>query len=399
MIPTLDPRYRIVFGACLTQFIVVGLLFSYGLFFAVFEQEFGWPRAILSASISLTVLSMGLLAAFGGRLSDLYGPRPVLGVAGVLLGLGVAAISQVGAPWHLFLIFGVFIGIGMATHDVVTLSTVARWFVNRRGAMTGVVKVATAVGQIGLPPLVALLIAALGWRDAIMAIGAAAAVLLLLAALLMDHPSAAAASTGAGLPEPKSVAYRAATRTRAFWTLCAAQFLFFPILPAVPLHIVAHGADLGLTIAETAGLVSTIGAASIAGRLVIGGALDRIGGRRAYMLGLAPLIASLLALLAIDTPAALFAAMAVYGFGHGGMFTVVLPTVAEYFGVESSGALFGSVLFFGALGGAFGPIMAGVVFDETGSYAPAFLAMAAMAALAAALVYTLPRRTSTGTRT
>lgn len=400
VIPTLDPRYRIVFGACLTQFIVVGLLFSYGLFFAVFEQEFGWPRAILSASISLTVLSMGLLAAFSGRLSDLYGPRPVLGVAGVLLGLGVAAISQVGEPWHLFLIFGVFIGVGMATHDVVTLSTVARWFVNRRGAMTGVVKVATAVGQIGLPPLVALLIAVLGWREAIMVVGVAAAVLLLLAALLMDHPGADDASPArAGSPEPKSVAFRAATRTRAFWTLCAAQFLFFPILPAVPLHIVAHGADLGLTIAETAGLVSTIGAASIAGRLVIGGALDRIGGRRAYMLGLAPLIASLLALLAIDTPVALFAAMAVYGFGHGGMFTVVLPTVAEYFGLSSSGALFGSILFFGALGGAFGPIMAGVVFDETGSYAPAFLAMAAMAALAAALVYTLPRRTATETTT
>jgi len=388
-----DPRYRVVFGACLTQFVVVGLMFSYGLFFAVFEQEFGWPRAILSGSMSLTVLSMGLLAAFGGRLSDLYGPRPVLAATGAIFGIGIAGISLVGAPWHLFAIFGVFIGLGMATHDVVTLSTVARWFERRRGMMTGVVKVSTAIGQICLPAIVAFLIAALGWRDAILVIGVSAAVLLVLAALAMDRPPESGASAGKDAPPaPRSATYRQAMRTRAFWMLCGAQFLFFPILGAVPLHIVAHGKDLGLSLEGAAGLVSTIGAASIAGRLVIGSLLDRIGGRKSYMLGLTPLILSLVALLAIEAPAPLFAAMAVYGFGHGGMFTVVLPTVAEYFGLRSSGALFGTVLFFGALGGAFGPLMAGFIYDETGGYDLAFLILAVMAALAFALAAAMPRR-------
>ena len=395
MLPGLDPRYRVVFGACLTQFVIVGLMFSYGLFFAVFEEEFGWPRAVLSGSMSLTVLSMGLLATFGGRLSDLYGPRPVLAATGVLFGIGIAAISLVGAPWHLFVIFGVFIGLGMATHDVVTLSTVARWFERRRGMMTGVVKVSTAIGQVSLPAVVALLIAALGWRDGVLAIGVAAAILLVVAALLMDRPPEASAPTGNDTPPAQmSVTYSEAMRTRVFWMLCGAQFLFFPILGAVPLHIVAHGKDLGLSLEGAAGLVSTIGAASIAGRLIIGGLLDRIGGRKAYMLGLTPLILSLLALLAIDAPALLFAVMALYGFGHGGMFTVVLPTVAEYFGLRSSGALFGTVLLFGALGGAFGPLMAGYIYDETGSYNLAFLILAVMAALAFALATTMPRKPS-----
>jgi len=394
-----DPRYRIVLGACLTQVVVVGLLFSYGLFFAIFEQEFGWSRAILSGSMSLTLLSMGLLATFGGRLTDLYGPRIVLSVSGVLFGCGVALISQIEAPWHLFLIFGCLIGVGMATHDVATLSTVARWFVRRRGAMTGVVKVATAVGQIFLPGVVAYLIAALGWREAIMVVGFVAAAVLLLGALLIDRPAPPAApAPGAAADDsaPVSIPYAEAARTRVFWMLCAAQFLFFPILGAVPLHIVAHGADLGLTVPQAAALVSTIGAASIAGRLVVGGLLDRIGGRRSYLLALTPLILALAALMAIESPWPLYGAMVLYGFGHGGLFTVVTPTIAEYFGLNALGALFGTILFFGAIGGAFGPLMVGFIFDETGSYGLAFLILTVMAALAFALIALLPRQLATG---
>ena len=136
----LDKRYLIVLGACLTQFTIIGLLFSYGLFFKALETEFGWSRTLLSGCTSIAFLVMGSLAFFGGRLNDRYGPRAVLAVAGTLCGLGYAFLSQVSQPWQLFVIFGLFIGVGMSSHDVVTLSTIARWFQQRRGIMTGVVK-------------------------------------------------------------------------------------------------------------------------------------------------------------------------------------------------------------------------------------------------------------------
>jgi MFS family permease len=391
-----------VFGACVTQFTVIGLLFAYGLFFVIFEKEFGWPRAVLSGAMSLVVLSMGLLAAFSGRLSDLYGPRIVLSVSGIAFGFGVVLISQISEPWHLYIIFAIFIGVGMATHDVVTLSTVARWFVKRRGTMTGVVKVATAIGQICMPAILATLIALLGWRDAIMVTGIVAGLMLFGAAQLVRRPpeaepasdseTDAAAEDATATPPP--INYKAAIRTREFMMLCAAQFLFFPILGSIPLHMVAHGSDLGMSVAEAAVLVSTIGAASIAGRLVVGNMIDRIGGRRAYMLGLTPLVLSLLALLAIDTPWMLYGVMVLYGVGHGGMFTVVSPTIAEYYGVQSLGALFGTVLFFGSLGGAAGPFMTGVIYDWTGSYAVAFTILAAMGALALLLISLLPKKSA-----
>ena len=384
----MDPRYLVVLGACVTQFMIVGLLFSVGLFFNVLEEELGWSRTLLSGSTSLAFLVMGVLAFFGGRLSDRYGPTAVLGTTGLLYGIGYGLISTVGEPWQLVALFGIFIGLGLSTHDVVTLSTIARWFERRRGMMTGVVKVGTAAGQMVLPPLTALLMAGLGWRHAVLALGVAAAVLLLIAALSMKRPPdrrPPGPRASAGAPEFAEV-----RRSRAFRTLCATQFLFFPSLVTVPLHVAVHGMDLGMTHTTAATLLTVIGGASIVGRLTVGAFVDRIGGRNAYVLCFVPLLIGLLALLGIETPWLLFPAVAVYGFAHGGFFTVVSPAIAELFGTRAHGAIFGGIVFFGTIGAAIGPIAAGWVFDLTGSYAWAFTGLAVMGALGLALAISLP---------
>ncbi len=401
----IDPRYAIVFGACLTQFTVIGLLFSYGLFFKTFENEFGWSRTTLSACASLAFFMMGVLATGLGHLSDRLGPAPVLGVTGGLFGLGFALIALISEPWHLFAIFGLFIGLGMSTHDVVTLSSVARWFDKRRGIMTGVVKTGTAIGQVVLPPLTALALAAFGWRTAAVILGLLGAVLLLVAAFLMKTPKGGRTKTetmpsaNAGpLGKPSSLSgageegesFKAVTKTRVFWTLCAIQFLFLPTLTTIPLHIAVHGMDLGMSAATAAILLSMVGASSIVGRLTIGAFSDRIGGKRGFILCFLPLIASLVALLSITEPWLLFAAIALYGFGHGGLFTIVAPIIAELFGTRAHGAIFGAIVFFGTIGGALGPILTGWIFDITGSYDPAFMTLAGMAGLGLVLALSLP---------
>ena len=184
----MERRYIVVAGACLTQFTVIGMLFSFGLLFKTFEAEFGWSRMVLSTCSALAFLAMGILAIVAGRLSDRYGPKWVLGISGALFGFGFGLISLINEPWHLFVIFGVFIGLGMSTHDVVTLSTIARWFEGRRGLMSGVVKVGTAFGQIVLPPVTALLIVTLGWRPAVALLGVLAFVLLVIAASGDENP-------------------------------------------------------------------------------------------------------------------------------------------------------------------------------------------------------------------
>ncbi len=148
----LQTRYRVLAGACLTQFSIIGLLFCYGVYFKPLQETFGWSRTFLSSASSLAFFMMGVLAILAGRLNDRFGPRIVLSVAGVFYGTGFLLLSQVSAPWQMYVIFGLFLGMGLGAHDVVTLSTIARWFPGRRGIMSGVVKSGTAIGQVVLPP-------------------------------------------------------------------------------------------------------------------------------------------------------------------------------------------------------------------------------------------------------
>jgi MFS family permease len=388
----MQPRYLVVIGACVTQFTVIGSLFSFGLLFKTFEAEFGWSRTVLSSCSAVAFLVMGILAIAAGRLSDKYGPKPVLAVSGLLFGLGYALISQVTQPWHLFVIFAVSIGLGMSTHDVVTLSTIARWFEGRRGVMTGVVKVGTAVGQVVLPPVMALLIVLLGWQMAVVSIGICVTILLISSAMMMTYPEVSTPETA--VQDPPGMSFRAACRTRLFWRLCVIQFLFFPTLMTVPVHLAVHSMDLGMTAGRAALLLSVLGAASIAGRLVIGLGADRLGGKRAFILSFIPLIASLFAFAITTAHLPLFLVVALYGFAHGGLFTLVSPVVAEYFGMRAHGSIFGIIVFFGTIGGSIGPILAGWVFDLLGSYQPTFIGLGLMTCLGLIMALYLPASTS-----
>lgn len=387
-----DHRYTIVAAAFLIQAVIIGSMFAYGVFFKVLEAELGWSRTLLSASSSLSFIVMGTLAIVGGRLSDRFGPRWVLSASGLCFGLGYALMYYMTAPWQLFVLFGVMVGIGLSTHDVVTLSTVARWFKHRRGIMTAVVKVGTACGQIIFPLLATLLIAALGWRMACLVLGCIAAVLLVLAAQGMrrdPHTEQVAQSAAATSPHEAGLTFTEARRTRQFWTLCALQFMFFPSLVTLPVHIAAHGQDIGMAAPSAAAILSLIGGLSIVGRLFIGTAADRIGGRLAFLICISVLLTSLLWVRFSDVPWMLYVFAAIYGFAHGGLFTVVSPTIAEFFGMTAHGTIFGVILFFGTVGGALGPLLAGYIFDTTGSYDLAFALLATLAFIGVLLVLSL----------
>lgn len=343
----------------------------------------------MSSCSAVAFLAMGIFAPLGGRLNDRFGPRLVLGVSGAAYGSAFILLAWVTEPWHMFLIFGTLVGIGLSTHDIVTLSTIARWFYRRRGIMTGIVKVGTATGQIVVPPLAALLIIGFGWRTASMVLGLSALVLLSIAALSVRFPSES--DVNQTEVSQTGLTYSAARKTRIFWTLCAIQFTFIPSLFTVPLHLAVHGMDLGMTEAKAATLLSVIGGASIVGRLAIGGFVDKIGGKRTLGICFLFLVASLFTLMNTYEHNALFVAIAIYGFAHGGLFTVVSPTIAENFGLRAHSEIFGSVLFFGTIGGAIAPILAGLVFDMTGSYKFAFMGLAVLATIGFALVSTLPK--------
>jgi len=386
----MDKRTFIVVGAVLVQAVTIGCLFAYGVFFTILESEFGWSRTLLSVATSMAFVVMGMGAYLAGRLSDVYGPRGVLTVTALSTSLAYVAMSFINAPWQLLLIYGVLVGLGLATHDVVTLSTVTRYFPRRKGSISGVVKVGAACGQMAVPLVAVGLITALGWRDALLTLGTGAAVLLLLAAWLVGINPGKVQSNQTTVVEKKSGAtFQRARSSREFMTLCAMQFFCFGTLITIPTHIVSHGIDVGMTPTTAASVLSTVAAASIFGRLGVGGLIDRYGSRRCYNLCLVMLLISLLLLLVVEQPALLYLFALFYGIAHGGLFTVVSPAVAEYFGMQAHGAIFGAIVLTGTLGGAFLPILTGLVFDKSGSYQWAFTMLAVLVSIALLLSFSL----------
>jgi MFS family permease len=375
-------KTRIYYGywvaaACFAiQGIGIGSFISFGVFFKPLLAEFGWSRAILAGASSVTFLCSGILGIFVGGLNDRIGPRVIMAVTGGFFGIGYILMSQVSTLWHLYFFLGLVIGIGTSSIDVIPLTTTARWFVSKRGLMTGMVKVGTGAGQLTIPLMAGLLIAAYGWRTAYMIMGAVVLVLLVSISQLLRRdpsqmgllPDGTEEATAGEIGQTKGLRLREAISTRQFWIICLVNLTVIYCLLTIMMHIVPHAMDIGISSIKAAGIISTIGGVSMVGRLVIGIAIDRIGNKKSMIICFLILIASLLWLQVAGELWMLYLFAAVYGLAHGGFFTVISPIVAELFGIGSHGVLFGAVGFSGTVGGAIGPFLAGHIFDISSSY-------------------------------
>jgi MFS family permease len=369
--------YRIV-SACFTiQAVGVGTLVSYGVFFNSLMTEFQWSRAAISGASSLAFFLSGLFAMLLGRLNDRYGPKNLMRIASIFFGVGLMLMSQLHDIWQLYLFYGLFFGIGLSAIDVIALTTIARRFSRNRGIMTGLVKVGTGAGQFIIPLAAGMLIAVYGWRHAYLCIGVGSLIILLSCAQLLKRDAKELspgrhARNRSEKVHPKirdiSLSVGETVRTFQMWTICIVNLLIVFCLMIILVHIVPHSRDIGLSAIQAAGVLSTIGAVSMVGRLVAGITIDRIGSKPIMVTCLFVLITSLLWLQVSESLWMLYLFACVYGLAHGGLYTAISPIVAEIFGIAAHGTIFGIILFFGATGGAIGPFFAGQLFDITGSY-------------------------------
>ena len=388
--------YNIVAAGAMTQAVCIGAMFTFGVFFKEFQASFGWSRALVSGASSLAFFVMGAGGILAGILNDRIGPRLILTVSGISMGSGYILMSRLNTPWQLYLLYGFIVGIGLSTHDVLTLSAVARWFVKRRGMMSGIVKVGTGFGQLVVPMIATALIAAFGWRSAYLVIGVSVLAGLVAAARFMKRdPESLGLEPDGGVngfdttlssQTGSNLSLSEASRTMPFWILCAAEFTIFFCLLTIVVHIVPFGRDQGLSPGTAAGVLSTFGGVSMIGRFTMGAVIDRIGGKRSLMVCFIILLASLLWLQVSSEAWMLYGFALFYGFSHGGFFTVMSPTVAELFGTVSHGTLFGLILFCGTIGGSVGPLLTGYLFDLTDSYRLAFFILIALASVGFALI-------------
>jgi MFS family permease len=385
-----SPVYPYIIAAiCFSiQALGIGVYIAFGVFFNPLMTEFGWSRAAISGAASLAFFTMGVFGIIVGRLNDRFGPRLLMSVTALCLGLGCVLMGRLSSLGGLYLCYGLILGFGLSSIDVIALTTVARWFAHRRGVMTGIVKVGTGAGQFTIPLFASWLILQYGWRRGFVIIGILIALILVAMAQFLRRDPAA---VGLNLPRvsivktprtDEGLSLAQAIRTFQFWTICLTYLLLVFGLMTIMLHIVPHARDLGISSLPAASVLSAIGGVSMLGRLLSGLAIDRRGSKRVMTACFILLLSSLVWLQFAHRLWMLYCFAAVYGLAHGGLFTTISPLVAEWFGIRSHGVILGIVGCFATTGGAAGPLMAGWLFDLTGSYSVTFQIITAMAIVA-----------------
>ena len=384
-----EPRffygYVVVAATFCIMVVTVGSSYTFGVFFKPMLSEFGWTRVLTSGAFSLSMLMAGLLSIVTGGLNDKFGPRILLTVCGVLLGLGYFLMSQISAVWQLYLFYGVIIGIAMSGVWAPLMSTLTRWFAKRRSMMSGVVLTSVGIGGLISPLVADYLISTYDWRTAYIIIGSFASIVVILAAQLLKRDPSQIGQRPDGdnrrggqeaKLETEGVSFKGAVYTRQLYALLAVSFCFGFSQFVTVVHIAPHATELGFSDSSAAKVLATISGLSIVGRIIMGSAADKIGNRLAYAVGFILMSLALFWLMTATKIWMLYLFAAVFGFAFASIEASEAPIVARIFGLRSHGLIYGVAGFSFTIGAAIGPSLAGYIFDITSDYNIAFLVSA-----------------------
>jgi MFS family permease len=392
--------YIVVAAAFAIMAVSSGAIYSFSVFFAPLQDEFGWSRALTSGAFSSYVVVHGLLSIGTGRLNDRFGPRAILSACSLFFGLGFILMSQIHSVLHLYLLYGVMIAAGFSGAPVPLMSTVARWFRARRGMMTGVVMSGSGFGTMFVPPLANALIHTLEWRTAFAVVGGLVLVVVLVAAQFLKREPAQlglkplggdGADDASSSPNaPIELTFATATRTKQLGLLVVAFAGFGFALQSVMVHVVVNAIGHGLSPSSAAGIMTAIGGMGVVGRVGVGMLADRFGSKRLLAFQFLLLATSLFWVAVATDGWAIFAFGFAFGFAYGGIVPLYSHIVAELFGLRAHGAILGTITFSVGIGSAIGPIFTGYCYDLFGSYLVPFVTCGVVAA-GAALMTSLVR--------
>ncbi|WP_448332160.1 MFS transporter [Streptomyces sp. DSM 41534] len=380
-----------------------------GLLIDPLHEEFGWGRGTIGFAVSVNLALYGLTAPFAAALMDRFGIRTVIAAALTVIAAGGGLTVFMTEPWQLILCWGVLVGLGSGSMALAFAATVTnRWFVARRGLVTGLLTAGGASGQLIFLPLLSWIVERYDWRPAAMTVTVAAlAIVPLVWLLLRDYPSdvglAPYGADGPPTPRPaprRGAARRAlkalasASRTSSFWLLAGA----FAICGAstnglVKTHFVPAAHDHGMPVTAAASLLAVIGIFDILGTVASGWFTDRFDARRllAVYYALRGLSLMFLPILLADTvhPPMIFF-IVFYGLDW---VATVPPTMAlcrEQYG-EDSAIVFGWVLAAHQVGAGLVAFVGGVVRDAFGSYDLVWYGAGALCAIAALMSLVIRR--------
>ena len=378
------------------------------------EAEFGWSRTVTSGAVSLNLVLYGLTAPFAAAFMERFGVRSTVATALVIVGVASGLTTLMTQPWQLWLLWGVFIGIGTGAMALVLGAIVAnRWFHTHRGLVVGIFSAANATGQLLFLPLIARTAADQGWRAAAGIVGVLALLMAgLVLAFLRDRPSdhgllpygmepgsvVVEAELSGGSPARVAIdVLRKASRRWSFWALVLTFWVCgWSTNGIIQTHFVPAAHDHGMPSTTAAGLLAVVGIFDIIGTIGSGWLSDRVDARVLLFVyyglrGLSLLAGPAVMGSRIEPPLLFF--IVFYGLDW---VATVPPTVAlcrQQFGAARSSVVFGWVFAGHMVGAGIAAEVAGQIRESTGSYSDAWWTAGGLCLIAAVAIFGIRSRT------
>lgn len=378
--------------------------YTFGAFLIPVSSDFGWSRAETSLAMTIAVL-IGLLAPLVGTWVDRYGARRVMTIGAFVTGVAFALIGFTNSRWLFYVLYSLMAIGHLGSLDIPVVKVVSTWFDKRRGLAIGAVLSGFGVGGLAMLPLASFLIDLSGWRAAYHILGLAIVVVLtpLCAFVIKDRQPDATpadqstrseaeteASSTPGTQTTTGWTLSRTLRTKTFWLIVAALAATLIGTTAIQTHLVAMLQDRGVTHQMASTVLALVVGISVAGRLSAGYITDRLQIKYVAATSFLLQTTGLVLLVTTQSMSIVWLFVFIYGLGMGGLVAVMPLLLTTYFGIASLGAILGSLWAVLTLAAGAAPVIAGYIFDATGSYDLALVLFVVLTFVAVILALLLP---------
>ena len=387
-------RWWVVFATVCGLIVGGGAInvFSFAVFLKPITAELGIGRATFSSALTLHATLAALACPATGWLVDRWGARRIMIPGIVIYALATASYALIQAsPFAVTLLIFALTGlVGGVGTPIPYAAVITQWFDRQRGLALGIGIAGAGIGVALIPQLVALMIAAFGWRLAYIGLGATILIIAFVpvAIFLREPPEGTAAHDGAAAARRPGADVGAALRSGVFWALAIAFFLDVVAINGTLTHIVALLTDRQIPLQPATAALSGTGVALILARILSGWCLDRFWGPYVAigffvlpMLGILVLIGGPSGLASISG----FIGAIALGLGIGAEVDLMAFFASRYFGTRNYAKIYGTMFGVFAFGVGIGPSLSGLSFDRFHSYTPVFLLYVAMLAVTCAI--------------
>tara|TARA_B110000438_G_scaffold81510_1_gene81360 strand:+ start:8738 stop:10084 length:1347 start_codon:yes stop_codon:yes gene_type:complete len=375
-----------------TAFASGGSQYGFGMFVEPLEQEFGWTRTQINLSLSIGLIS-GLLSPFVGWGVDKYGSRVIMTVSLVVVAASFFLRSGMTELWQWYAL-SALLAIGFPGTFLPIGKLVGTWFPATRGRMMGTAITGNNVfGLIGVP-LMSLVIQTEGWRLAYAIIGAgvmtvAFAVWFIVRSMpqTVELPSSGFTLANTNAERSGDYSLREAMITRKFWLLLAGVTCAGFSYPSFMTQLIPHMQSVGWGSSKATLVLTVLAGTALASKITWGLLSERLTARISFVIAISIMSSGVILVTLAGSSVLVWPAIVYFGAGFGGIGPLMSLVVMETFGLRNFGSIQGMVaMVLATVPVLIGPVLAGSLFDLTGSYETSFWIVSGIFAAGGVLV-------------